>query len=126
MVASLMSGSELVLVVVGVVTLFVARKLPEIARGIGEGFFQFRKATGDLRKEFDEGASDAGRSLGGIYGKPAVEALTPDNQTAELYDPAVFRNEKGTDASTKRGRFRNWRLWRLLARLLFQAHDELN
>ena len=34
---------------------------------------------------------DAGKSAGGIFGKAATEALTPDNQTAELYDPAVFR-----------------------------------
>jgi hypothetical protein len=38
---------------------------------------------------------DAGESLGGIFGKPAAEALTPDNQTAELYDPAAFHDENG-------------------------------
>jgi hypothetical protein len=46
----------------------------------------------------DRPAHDAGKSAGGIFGKPAAEALTPDNQTAELYDPAVFR----------RGRRKRW------------------
>ena len=39
-------------------------------------------------------ASDAGRSVGGIYGKAAAQALTPDNQVAELYDPAVLGKEQ--------------------------------
>jgi hypothetical protein len=43
------------------------------------------------RDEIDRQAHDAGKSAGGVFGKPAAEALTPDNQTAELYDPAVFR-----------------------------------
>ena len=38
----------------------------------------------------DDEAGEAGRSIGGIYGKPAAQALTPDNQVAELYDPAAF------------------------------------
>jgi len=120
MVAGILNGAELAMIVGVVLTLFAGGKLPEITRRLGMGIFQFRKATRDVWKEFDEGASDAGRSLGGIYGKPAVEALTPDNQTAELYDPAVFRNEKGTEPAAKRGRPWGWRLWRLLVRLLFR------
>ena len=46
------------------------------AARFGEGLSQFRK-------EFDEQAHQAGESLGGIYGKPAAEALTPENQTAD-------------------------------------------
>jgi len=43
----------------------------------------------------DQAGIDAGRNAGGIYGSTAAEALTPDNQTAELYDPAVFKEENG-------------------------------
>jgi len=31
--------------------------------------------------------------VGRIFGKPAADALTPDNQVAELYDPAVLQGE---------------------------------
>src|SRR5258706_1548419 len=51
------------------------------------------KAFIRIIKGFDQGANEAGRSLGGIYGKPAAQALTPDNQVAELYEPAVFQKK---------------------------------
>ena len=42
-------------------------------------------------REIDQGGfSTRGKSLGEIHGKAAADALTPDNQIAELYDPAVF------------------------------------
>jgi len=47
----------------------------------------------------DQAGFDAGQNTGGTYGSPAAEALTPDNQTAELYDPAVFKEEKSFDAA---------------------------
>ena len=67
------------MIVAVVLILFGAKRLPEIAKGLGDGI--------------DSQAHDAGKSAGGIFGKPATEALTPDNETAELYDPAVFRRE---------------------------------
>ena len=113
-------GREVVLILAVILILFGARKLPDVARGLGQGFSQFRKCVGGLAKELDQEAHEAGASLGGIYGKPAAEALTPDNQTAELYDPAVFHKheERGRRAS-KRTRFRRLRLlWRLLFKQL--------
>ena len=87
-----LGGGEVILVLALIVILLGAKKLPEIARRLGEGFFEFRKHLGGLSKELDQEAHDAGESLGGICGKPARQALTPDNQTAELYNPAVFHN----------------------------------
>src|SRR5438552_3723647 len=77
MLATFLDGWEVVLILAVVLILFGAKRLPEIAKGLGDGI--------------DTQAHDAGKSAGGIFGKPATEALTPDNQTAELYDPAVFR-----------------------------------
>jgi len=99
---ALLAGWELVLILGVILVLLGAKRLPWIARGFGKGLSQFRK-------EFDEQAHQAGESLGGIYGKPAAEALTPDNQTAELYDPAVFHNREGTGRGKRR-----WRFWRML------------
>ena len=82
--ATFLGGWEVVLILAVFLILLGAKKLPEIMRGMGAGLSQFRK-------ELDRQAHDAGKSAGGIFGKPATEALTPDNQTAELYDPAVFR-----------------------------------
>ena len=120
--AGIFGGWEILFILAVVLILFGAKNLPEITRGLGEGVSQLRKRVGRLPRELDQGAHDAGESLGGIYGKPAAQALTPDNQTAELYDPAVFHNQERTGLATKRMRFRGWgRLWRLIWRFVFKC-----
>jgi TatA/E family protein of Tat protein translocase len=81
-----LGGGEIILILAVILIMFGANKLPELTKGLGQGFLGFRK-------HIDEEATEAGRSLGGIYGKPAVEALTPDNQVGELYDPAVLQKD---------------------------------
>jgi len=109
-------GGEVILVLALILILLGAKKLPDIARGLGGGFFEFRKHVGGVAKELDREAHDAGESLGGIYGKPAAQALTPDNQTAELYDPAVFHNPRSGQHPTARKLARLCRLiWRRYA-----------
>ena len=88
-----LEGGEIILVLAIVLILFGAKKLPEMARGLSEGISQFSKATRDVINAADDEASEAGRSVGGIYGKPAAQALTPDNRVAELYRPSAFREE---------------------------------
>ncbi len=41
------SGPELLVIVFVIVLLFGAKKLPELARGIGQGIREFRKAAND-------------------------------------------------------------------------------
>jgi sec-independent protein translocase protein TatA len=112
---SFMLGSgELVLILAILVILLGARKLPEVAKALGEGFSHFRD-------EMDSLAHDAGRSLGGIYGKPAAEALTPENQTAELYNPAALQEPN----ETGHGRMNGWigrciAFWRTVWRTVFK------
>ena len=79
-----LGGGEIILILALVLILLGAKKLPELARGLREGIWRFRNSMDDV-------AHDAGRSIGGIYGKPAAQAITADNQVAELYDPAVLR-----------------------------------
>jgi sec-independent protein translocase protein TatA len=40
-----MSGGEIVLLVVAILVLFGARKIPEFAKGLGQGIKEFRKAS---------------------------------------------------------------------------------
>ncbi len=101
MMATMLGDWELVVIAAVLLMLVGVKKLPDIVRGIGNGMSQFRKGLDGL-------AHEAGRSVGGIFGKPAAEALTPANQTAELYDPAVFRR-----GGRKRRLFQQLRnLWR--------------
>ena len=88
-----LGGGEIILILALGLLLLGARKLPDLGHGLMRGLFEFRSATRRVTDELDEEASEAGRSVGGIYGKPAAQALTPDNRVAELYDPAVLQGE---------------------------------
>lgn len=45
------SGGEIVLICVVVLVLFGARKIPEFAKGLGQGIKEFKKATKDEEKK---------------------------------------------------------------------------
>jgi TatA/E family protein of Tat protein translocase len=119
MVGAFLGGWEVILLLAVVLILFGAKKLPAITRGMRVGFSQFRKSLSSLSKGLDQEAHDAGESLGGIYGKPAAQALTPHNRIAELYDPAAFHNQNKVDFAAKRRGFRSlYRLLRLIWRFI--------
>ena len=48
------SGPEIFVVLLIVVMLFGADKLPEIARGLGKGMRQVKDATNDIKREIKE------------------------------------------------------------------------
>src|SRR2546426_426887 len=110
-IATFFGDWEMVLILGIILILLGAKRLSQFAKGFGDGLHHFRKAI-------DEQAHEAGESLGEIYGKPATEALTPNNQTAELYDPAVFRHHEGKRSMRERLR----RLWDGVLRFLRIRH----
>ncbi len=52
------SGAEIFIILVVVLVLFGAKKIPEIAKGLGKGMREFRKATDDIKKELSDSSSD--------------------------------------------------------------------
>jgi len=52
------SGAEIFIIFVVVLVLFGAKKIPEIAKGLGKGMSEFRKATDDIKKEISDSSSD--------------------------------------------------------------------
>jgi len=108
---------EMVLII-AMVLIVVATRFYRPERGLGQFIFEFRRALKDFLKGFDQGAFDAGKSVGGIYGKPAAEALTQDNRTAELYDPAVFRKREQADKNAANSIYKWFLKWSALLLLL--------
>lgn len=113
-----LGGGEIILILALVLILLGAKKLPEIGSGLGQGITWFRDATKRLKDGIDEEASDAGRSVGGIYGKPAAQALTPENQVAELYDPAVLQDKSQPPKPSGHAPRRLMRIWWWLGRVV--------
>ena len=54
------SGPEIMVILVIVVMLFGAKRIPEIARGLGKGMRQIKDATNDIKKEINESAKTQG------------------------------------------------------------------
>ena len=50
-ILGMLNGWEIVLILAVVLVLFGARKLPEMARGLGQGIKEFKKATRDVTDE---------------------------------------------------------------------------
>jgi sec-independent protein translocase protein TatA len=49
-------GQEIFLILLIVLIFFGAKKLPELARGLGEGIREFRKAARDVKEEVEKEA----------------------------------------------------------------------
>lgn len=58
-----MSGQEIFVIIIVILLLFGADKLPEIAKSVSKGMRDFRKATDDIRREFEESTSEIRKDL---------------------------------------------------------------
>ncbi len=50
-------GPELILIMFVIVIFFGAKRIPELARGLGKGIREFKDASAGIRKEIEDGAS---------------------------------------------------------------------
>lgn len=53
-----MGGGSMVLIVLVVLLLFGAKRIPELARGLGRGIREFKDATKDIQNDLEEGLKD--------------------------------------------------------------------
>lgn len=51
-------GMEILIVLLVVLLFFGAKRIPELARGIGQGINEFRKASDEIKKEIKEGEKE--------------------------------------------------------------------
>jgi sec-independent protein translocase protein TatA len=54
-------GSEVILIMVVILIFFGANKIPELARGLGKGIREFKDASTEIRREFEQ-AGQPGQS----------------------------------------------------------------
>ncbi|MFO7939539.1 MAG: twin-arginine translocase TatA/TatE family subunit [Bacteroidales bacterium] len=81
------SGQEIFVIFLIVLLLFGANKLPEIARGLGKGVNEFRKATDDIKREMHSEVSQI---------KEKVEETWKDEEShSEKEDPTDTNNLQG-------------------------------
>jgi sec-independent protein translocase protein TatA len=53
-----LGGWEILLIMMVLLIFFGAKKIPELARGLGKGIREFKDATKEIKQEIEEGVKD--------------------------------------------------------------------
>ena len=77
-----LGGMEVILILAVVLILFGAKKIPELAKGLGSGIKEFKKAT----KEVTDEIQNADTTSTATTSTPA-QKLPPANTTAQAHTP---------------------------------------
>lgn len=54
-----LGGFEYLVIILVILLLFGAKKIPELARGVSQGINEFRKASNEIKKEIEEGSKNS-------------------------------------------------------------------
>lgn len=90
--AAMLGGWEIVLILAVVLILFGAKKLPELAKGLGQGIKEFKKATTEVSNEIHTAMDDNNR-----YSQPRQVVREIDQQQ----QPAKPAESQSTAPSNK-------------------------
>ncbi|MCF8372346.1 MAG: twin-arginine translocase TatA/TatE family subunit [Bacteroidales bacterium] len=86
------SGAEIFVIIMVVILLFGAKKIPELARGFGKGMNEFRKATADIKKEINN-------TDGGLM-KDVKDIKNSIQETTQNVKRRIEESEIGKDISS--------------------------
>lgn len=67
---------EVMIVLLVVLLFFGAKRIPELARGIGQGINEFKKASDDIKKEIEKGEKEGFGSSDKTQAKDSQEHAT--------------------------------------------------
>lgn len=83
----MLGGWEIVLILAVVLILFGAKKLPELAKGLGTGIKEFKKATREVSDEIQNAMDDTSPPT-------TQKKLPPEGRSPS--DPAVSQSHSST------------------------------
>lgn len=88
MIAAMLGGWEIVLILAVVLILFGAKKLPELAKGLGTGIKEFKKATREVTDEISSAMDEP----------PPPPRRLPSNNTAASDTPQATVPQSSPDS----------------------------
>jgi sec-independent protein translocase protein TatA len=89
-----LGGGEIILILALILILFGAKKLPELAKGLGQGIKEFKKATRDVNDEFSRAMEDTPPA-------PAPTQMRLPASTTEGSDPKQPQTVSPTSPGAK-------------------------
>ncbi len=82
-------GTEIILILLVIIIFFGADKIPELARGLGQGMSEFKKASDSIKNEIDHGK------------KNFSKAPKRQNTKKEVKEEVVEEKKDSTDNEKK-------------------------
>jgi len=73
-----LSGPELMLVLVVILVLFGAKRIPEFAKGLGKGINEFKKASREVTDEIERAGQEPPSSPHTPPANPTVQSTSPN------------------------------------------------
>tara|TARA_Y200000002_G_C22635571_1_gene644496 strand:+ start:35 stop:250 length:216 start_codon:yes stop_codon:yes gene_type:complete len=55
--------TEIIIIALFILVFFGAKRIPELAKGLGQGIQEFRKASRDIKREIEESTRDIEESV---------------------------------------------------------------
>jgi sec-independent protein translocase protein TatA len=78
-----LSGGELIVVLVAILVLFGAKRIPEFAKGLGQGIKEFKKASNEVTQEFQNAMDES------HYSKPSPPPTPTITETEHHNTPTT-------------------------------------
>jgi len=73
-----LGGGEIILILAIILILFGAKKLPELAKGLGQGIREFKKATQNASEGLLEAMAESPSTVPRRLGPPTTAAVHPE------------------------------------------------
>jgi sec-independent protein translocase protein TatA len=86
-----LGGGEIILILALILILFGAKKLPELAKGLGQGIKEFKKATKEVTDEVQSAMDDNSSP-------PSQKRLPSNNPQPEQPETVAHSSTPGTKA----------------------------
>ena len=92
-------GSEWLIIGLAVLLLFGAKKLPELARGLGKGIREFKKASSDIGDELNRPHYDDDYNRSSSHQKPIEER--PEKRASAEIEEEPKPKKAGSSSESK-------------------------
>ena len=96
-----MSGGEILLIVLVAYLVLGPKKIPEIARMVGKGINDLRRATDDIRSEFTREVNNIKRDANLDFKDPIIPDAYTKNPESQPETPPVKDEPKNTEEEMK-------------------------
>lgn len=77
-------GMEILIVLMVILLFFGAKRIPELARGIGQGMNEFRKASDQIKQELEQGEKEGLKSESKTQTKTKTKTNTNTSEESKV------------------------------------------